>query len=445
MPTQTSESRKAFSLSSAVALGVGLMVGAGIFALLGQAGAVAGSAVWIALVLGGGIALLSGYSFAKLGVTYPSAGGLVEYLIQGWGRGLFAGSMSLMMYISACVTNALIAKAFGIYAVALLPGVSGAMWIHLFTVVVVLAFVGLNLRGAEGVARVELIIVVVKVGVLIALAVAGLSTIKPELLTPYDYPGPVSIIGAVAITFFAFEGFRGITNTVEDLENPGRNLPRAIAISIVLTLGLYLLVAFVVFGSLSPSQVIAGQETVIAEAARPILGSAGFVIVTITALIATASALNAGLYTLTNVTYRMARDGQLPGRYGHPIGKSSEGLLITGVLVAALAVTFSLGQIAILGALSMLLVHAVVHLGHLRIAGVTGARRALLIAAVAACLGTIGITLVQDSLITAALFIGFIATAVAAEWLLRALSGKRLTARAPRPPGASGELAVEKH
>ena len=98
------KSGKEVSFGSAVAMGVGAMVGAGIFALLGQAGAIAGSAVWISFAIGGGIALLSGYSMGRLGARFPAAGGVVEYLVQAYGVGRFSGSMSVMMYSSCSST-----------------------------------------------------------------------------------------------------------------------------------------------------------------------------------------------------------------------------------------------------------------------------------------------------------------------------------------------------
>lgn len=113
------KSGKPFGFFSAVLLGVGAMVGAGIFALLGQAGSVAGSAVWASFVYGGLVAALSGYSFGRLGAAYPSAGGLVEYLVRGFGGGYLAGSCSVLLYISGLLALTLIAKAFGSYACVL--------------------------------------------------------------------------------------------------------------------------------------------------------------------------------------------------------------------------------------------------------------------------------------------------------------------------------------
>ncbi|VAW63877.1 hypothetical protein MNBD_GAMMA09-1134 [hydrothermal vent metagenome] len=107
---------------SAVSMGIGAMVGAGIFALLGEASAISGSAVYISFIAGGIIALFSGYSFGKLGARYPSSGGIVEYLSQAYGTGFFTGTMSIMLYFAAIISLSLISKAFGNYAATFFPG-----------------------------------------------------------------------------------------------------------------------------------------------------------------------------------------------------------------------------------------------------------------------------------------------------------------------------------
>ncbi len=118
------QSGKPIGFWSAVALGMGAMVGAGIFALLGQAGAIAGSATYLSFVVGGVVALLSGYSLSRLGVRYPSAGGIVEYLTQCFGEGLFSGAMSIVLYVAGIVSISLVARTFGSYAASLLPPAS---------------------------------------------------------------------------------------------------------------------------------------------------------------------------------------------------------------------------------------------------------------------------------------------------------------------------------
>ncbi|MDF2983287.1 MAG: hypothetical protein K0Q69_3059, partial [Devosia sp.] len=97
-------------------LGVGAMVGAGIFALLGEAGAIAGSAVWVSFLIAGVIAMLQGYSFAKLGTRYPSQGGTIEFLVQGFGNGHVTGIVSWLFYVVGQVITVMVALSFGSYA-----------------------------------------------------------------------------------------------------------------------------------------------------------------------------------------------------------------------------------------------------------------------------------------------------------------------------------------
>ena len=368
---------------SAVAMGIGAMVGAGIFALLGQAGAIAASAVYISFLIAGGIALLSGYSMGRLGARYPAAGGIVEYLVRGFGAGRFSGAMSLMLYIAALVSVSLVARTFGSYAFALLPAGAPNFLVEIFSGAIVGLFMVINLAGARSMTRIENIIVVAKLSVLVVFAVVGMTFITPERLAPSSYPPVTSILSTVAIPFFAYEGFRYITNAAADMRDPTRTLPRAIITSIILVMIVYVGIAIVVFGNLPPEKVIAAKDFALAEAARPVFGQIGFTIISITALFATASAINAGLYAIANVSYQLAKEGELPAAFARPLGNNHEGLVISALIIAALAIFLDLSAIAIIGALSMLIIHMTVHIGHLRILHETGASKTLVLLAIA--------------------------------------------------------------
>ncbi len=427
-----STGRATISFSSAVSLGVGTMIGAGIFALLGQAGTMAGSAVWISFLLGGLIALLSGYSLGRLGARYPSAGGIAEYLIHGYGNGLFAGAISFLLYASALVSLSLVAKTFGSYGANLLPGEAPGWLTSMLAVAVMAVFVAINLRGSGSVGKVELVIVIFKFLVLVTLCVGGLFALHPTLLSPSTYPAGGSILASIAVTFFAYEGFRVITNAAEEVDDPKHTIPRAITTAIVLVLGLYLLVSVVVFGTLTSDEVRAASENALAAAARPVFGQIGFVAVSITALVATASAINASLFAVTNVAYQMAKDGELPGAFGTPVRHSREGLLISGLIVSVLSATLDLRQIAVLGAASILLVHATVHAGHLRLTHETGASKVLVAAAALLSVGAIVLTLIDASRSSFAIlemFAGVIIAAFAFELWMRRHGHRELKTR----------------
>jgi len=426
------KSKKPIGLWSAVSMGIGAMVGAGIFALLGEASAISGSAVYISFIIGGVIALFSGYSLGKLGARYPSAGGIVEYLTQSYGTGYFTGTMSIMLYFAAVVSLSLIAKAFGNYAITFLPAGTSPLWHYFFSIGIVLVFIAINLRGAKDVAVWERAIVAVKFLVLSILSIAGIIYLNPVLLSPDSYPPTNDIFFSLAITFFAYEGFRVITNTAEDMPDPAKTLPNAMMISIILVMILYVAVAFAVFGNLPANKVIAAKDFALAEAALPIFGHAGFVIVAIAALISTASSINANLYAVTNVTYQLAKDGELPSVFGQPIAHSRDGLLISGLLIIILSVLFDLSEIAAIGSISILFVHTVTHIGHLKMTAETGASRILVLLAalfslVAMVLALIYVSRQSGQVIT--ILLGFVIVAASTEVFLQKITKREVTSR----------------
>ena len=413
-------------------MGIGAMVGAGIFALLGEASAISGSAVYLSFILGGVIALFSGYSLGKLGARYPAAGGIVEYLSQAYGAGFFTGSMSIMLYFAAVVSLSLIAKAFGNYAVTFLPVGATHLWHYFFSTGIILLFVVINLKGAKDVAVWERVIVAIKFSVLSGLAVAGVIYLDPDLLSPDSYPPTSAIFYSLAITFFAYEGFRVITNTAEDMPNPSKTLPNAMMASIILVMVLYVAVAFAVFGNLPAEKVIAAKDFALAEAALPVFGHAGFVIVAIAALISTASSINANLYAVTNVTYQLAKDGELPSVFGKPIAHSREGLMISGCLIIGLSLLFDLSEIAAIGSISILFVHAITHIGHLKIASETGASRLLVSLAAVLSLVAMVLALVyvsRESHRVIIILAGFIIVAAITEIVLQKVLHRKVRPR----------------
>jgi amino acid transporter len=405
-------------------MGIGAMVGAGIFALLGEASAIAGSAVYISFIIGGMVALSSAYSLGKLGAAFPSSGGIIEYLSQSYGVGFFTGTISVILYLSAIVSLCLIAKAFSNYAVTFMPASASSFWHPILSTAIVVLFVIVNLNGARDVALWERLTVALKFIVLSGFSLAGILFLNPDFLAPKNYPPGSSILYSLAITFFAFEGFRVITNTAEDMPDPSNTLPKAMMAAVVLVMALYVAISFSVFGNLPVKEVIAAKDFALARAALPVFGHVGFTVVTVTALVATASAINANLYSVTNVTYQLAKNGELPQAFGVPIAHSREGLVISGMLVIVLTLLFDLTEIASIGSISILFVHAVTHIGHLGIVDKTGASRFMVMIAAALCLSAMVLALVfvhRESSQVGVILLGFLMIAGIVELFLRAI------------------------
>jgi amino acid transporter len=373
------------SVRGAIFLGVGSMVGAGIFALLGEAGAVAGSAVWISFLLAGIVAGLLGYTAVKLGVRYPSSGGIITYLIEGFGNGRLVGIASWLGYIAAIViVGAMVAVSFGSYATALFIGQdAGAGWDNVFTSAVVLGTLGINLIGSRIVDRAQSVIVVVELAVFAVFIVVTISDVDWGLLAFSGYPSFSDILASVALTFFAFLGFSVITFSAGDLEDPAHGLPRAMYTALGLAAGLYILISLGVFGTLTVNQVVDYGETAIAEAARPALGDAGFVMMAIAALLATTSSVNATLYASGGLTGMLAGVGQFPPVFGRKTRRGAHvGLLVTAGLVLVVANLVDLSAIASVGSAIALAVFVLVALAGYRRRQDTGANAVIAVAAI---------------------------------------------------------------
>jgi amino acid transporter len=374
------------SVRGAAFLGIGAMIGAGIFALLGEAGAVAGSAVWLSFLLAGLVAALLGYTVVKLGVRYPSSGGLLAYLMQGFGNGRLTGVASWLGYFAAIViVGSMVAVAFGSYATSLFVGDDAAgWWDNAFTSAVVVAMAAINLVGSRVVDRAQSLIVVVLLAVFAVFIAVTIVDIDFDLLAFDTYPSFSDIIASVALTFFAYLGFSVITFAVGDLRDPARELPRAMYLALGVTSVTYVLISLGVFGTLTVEEVVGYGETAIAEAARPALGEAGFVMVSIAALLATSSSVNATLYASGGMTSMLAGVGQFPTFFGREtrFGPHS-GMLITAALVLALSNLVDLSAIASVGSACSLVIFLLVGLSAYRLRAETGSRAAVILVAVA--------------------------------------------------------------
>jgi amino acid transporter len=419
-------------------IGVAAMVGAGIFSLLGAAGEVAGAAVWLSFLLAGGLAALQGYSFAKLGASYPSAGGLLEYVNRGFGEGHISTVVAWLVFIANGIVTAMVALSFGSYASSAFAD-NNQVAVKLFAVALLVAMTALNLGGSTLVARVQSVVVVVVIGILAAFAIVTIANIEPGYLAPSTYPGITDIISSVALTFFAFLGFGVVTFTAKDLLRPSQQLPRAMAIAIGLATLIYVAVSIGVFGTLTVSEVIAAGPTAIALAAQPVLGDLGFWLITVTALFATAGATNAGLYPAIGLSDHLVSTRQFPDLMGRRIGgRAPFGLLVLSLGVIVTVVLFDLSAVASIGSAVALMIFGLVSLGHLRIHTETGARRSVLILAVAAIAITLT-TFVVTTLIYEPASIATLVAIVAISLVLDLANARRRTGpRRRNDLGSSG-------
>ncbi len=422
------------------------MVGAGIFSLLGAAGEVAGAAVWLSFLIAGGVAGLQGYSFAKFGARYPSAGGLLEYVVRGFGDGHITGVVAWLVLAANAIVTGMVAVSFGSYASSAVADGSDT-WLKVFAVLVVVAMTILNIVGSRAVARVQTLIVVVVVGILALFAVTTLSNIDFGLLAFSGYPSVADIVGSVALTFFAFLGFGVVTFTAKDLGDPRRQLPRAIYLALGIATTIYVAVALGVFGTLTVGEVIESGGTALAVAAEPVLGRAGYWLMTVTALFATSGATNAGLYPAAGLCQEMAARGQFPPALGRRLGgRAPAGIVLTAAIAIVLAVGFDLSSIASIGSAIALCVFTLITAAHLRVRGETGARIWMLLLAI---LSTVTVlvaftfTTLVDEPATAVTLAAILVLSIAIDLVWKRMRGDRDAGR-PAAEG-SAEAATRRH
>jgi len=425
--------KKSMGLWSAVSIGIGGMIGAGIFSILGVSAQIAGHAMYISFIIAGVIALLCAYSYAKLGSTYPSAGGPVEFLVKGFGDGVISGGFNILLWVGYVFALALYARAFGGYAMTFLPPGASVIWLNVFITLVILIFTAINFIGAKAVGKSEVFIVAAKVAILLVFIIAGFFFIDPSKLALSNLPKTSNIFFGAGIVFLAYEGFGLITNTAEDMKNPKKTLPKALFLSVIITMIIYVLVSLTVLGNLPILDIVGAKDFALAAAAEPFLGQIGFTFIAIAALFSTSSAINATLYGGANVSYTVAKHGELPKIFERKIwGKSTEGLLITSVVVIIFANLLQLDGIAMLGSASFLLIYGAVNIGHLKLYRETRAKPIIIIASIISCIIFFGILVyyeINHSPITLMLLVLVITGCFIFEWFYRKITKRKLETR----------------
>ena len=378
---------KQIGLFGAAAIGVGGMVGGGIFAVLGLASVLAGGATPIAFLVAGCVTMLTAYSYAKLSVTYPNNGGTIIFIDKAFGVSWFTGAANMLLWIGYIVTLSLYAVAFGNYAQTFLPQ-------HLQTVLIshVLISTGillptiLNLLSAAIVSKTEIYIVALKIAILVVVVALGFSSVVPARIEPKSWPSLLSIVEAGMLIFVAFEGFELIANTSASVKNYKQTLPRAYYASVLFVLLLYVLIAVIVVGSLSTDQIAAAQDFALAKAAEPSLGRFGFTLVGVTAVLATLSAINSTLYGSARLSYSIATEGELPKDFELKIWNQPIGLLITSGAALLLSNMVDLSSISMMASGIFLIVFALVNLANTLQCKETGSSRLLALFGVLMCL-----------------------------------------------------------
>ncbi|MGR8920784.1 MAG: APC family permease [Gammaproteobacteria bacterium] len=433
----SSDNSRTISTRGAIALGIGSMVGAGIFALMGEAASTAGSAVWLSFLAAGIIALLTGHSFVELGIRYPSRGGVVEYLVKAYGTGRFSGGCSILFYIAQLIGMAMISLAFGKFSAKLLgfDDRDLPVWEPLLGSGLIVGLAALNLVGSRLVSMAQRVIVLANLGLLTAFTVAlsMQANVDVARLAAANWPAATPVLGSLALTFFAFTGFAVVSNAAEDMNDPSRDLPRAMYGAIGIVLVLYVALALAIIAAVPEKELLSSGATLLAVAARGNFGEVGFYVLLVSAVLSTVTCLNGGLFGVTNITYTLAENGQLPSRFKREIKASTRGLSISSVLALLMVNFLDLTTVASLGAATSLVVYSLVNFGAWRLLHDSGWHRVVIVLSVIACVLAIVVWLLytlRTSPGSLSIFLSFLIGAFVAEGLLQRYHGRRILDRA---------------
>jgi hypothetical protein len=361
---------------STLSIGIGGMVGGGIFAVTGLTVEVTKGAAPVAFLIAGVVALLTSYSYLKLTLRFPGEGGTVEFLNQAFGKGIVTGSANILLLLSYVVLVAVYAYAFGSYGSGFFPEEGREFWQHILISAVIVGLVFVNIFRASLVLRSENIFNALKMLLLAAFVVVGfLTPMEWTRLGPENFVTPMGMIAGAMLIFLNYEGFELIANASQDIENPQRSLPIAYLGGVLIVIVSYVLIVMVVIGHLSFAEVARASDTALSVAAQNMIGRSGYIAIAAAALLATSSAINATFYSTGRLTFIVARSGELPEELERSIrGQHFEGILITAVLALVIANFVPLEAIATMGSAGFLLLFMGVNIANMRLAGDTGSR-----------------------------------------------------------------------
>ena len=243
-------------LAGAVSIGIGGMVGGGIFAVLGLSVELTHGGAPVAFLMAGIVTALTAYSYSKLSIAFPSQGGTVVFLDRAFGEGILVGGLNIMLWLSYIVMLSLYAYAFGSYGSSFFPAADSNLIKHVLISLSILGIAGLNLLKADVIGKAETWIVILKVAILVFFIGISIQGARMESIAPASWSPPLNLIAGGMIIFLAYEGFELIANTAHDIRNPKQNLPRAFFYSVAIVIVLYVLISIVTVSNLSIDKIV---------------------------------------------------------------------------------------------------------------------------------------------------------------------------------------------
>jgi APA family basic amino acid/polyamine antiporter len=356
--------KRTLNLLDATSVGIGAIIGAGIFVVLGIAIGYAGPSIIFSIIIAGIVASFTAFSFAELGSAIPKEGGAYQYAFELISP--FAGFLVGCLWLFAqIVAGAAISLGFASYFVAIFPGFS----VKIVAVLAALVLTGLNLVGIKQSTTINNVLVIIKIAILGSFIGFGLFQTHPQNLLQLGPNGLFGVLQGAGFIFFAYLGFGRIAALGEEVKNPERNVPLAILIALIVSIVIYILTAFTATGLLD-YRTLAQSGSPLAEASKATGNLTLVAAISVGALIATVSVLLTNLIGLSRIAYAMSRNGQLPksiSKVSSRFGTPYVSVLVMGALLTVLAFALDLKQAAAITSFALLATHVIVNLSAIRL------------------------------------------------------------------------------
>lgn len=369
-------------LKELVAMGVGGMIGGGIFSVLGLAVIISKNVTPLAFLVASLIAALAGYSYIKLALSFKDDGASFTYLEHAFPKTPnFAGIIGWAVIVGYIGTLALYAYTFGAYSAQILGFENYNLTRLILSLIILLAFMQINLKGVGSSGLVEDLAVYFKILLLTVLIILGWQSVK---LSPFETirgENYYTIFISAPLVFVAFEGFQLITNQVCEADSPSKNVPKAIYISLIITSVLYFLIAIIAICALSIPEIIDTKEYALAKILEPAMGDYGKYFIIVIAVLATSSAINSTMFGASRMIAIMAKKKRLPKLLAKRNNKDIPYVAIISltVLSAIFCLLNSLETIASFASIIFLLVCFCVSLANLKLVKTTKSNKYLVI------------------------------------------------------------------
>lgn len=357
---------------AALTIGVGTMIGAGIFVLPRTAISQAGSFAIVAFTLGGAIALLTAFSASELGTAMPKSGGAYYYVNHALGP-MFGSIAGWANWLGLAFASAFYMVGFGQYiqqifglSTALTVGPVSINPVKLIALGGAALFIAVNYIGAKETGRLQNVIVVILVGILAVFTIYGGLQADPSNLPPTA--GFSDTMAVTGIIFVSYLGFVQITSVAEEIQNPGVNLPRAVIGSVLLVTAIYALVLLTMAAAVEPGFIngLPTEQIAVVEVARILLGPVGAIAMLLGGLLATASSANASILASSRINFAMGRDGivseslnEIHPRFATPY----RSIAVTGGLILLFIAAGTVETLASMGSVLHLIIYGLLNVG----------------------------------------------------------------------------------